>query len=83
MVNLLLQKKKQQKNSDKRIVWGIYAPKQLKLAYKLMATSLRVPISVLVTHVLTQWIIKHGQQLNDNKINYQNYGDYLAKKYIT
>jgi hypothetical protein len=61
---------------------GIWAPKSLKLAYKVMATGLRVPISVLVTHALRQWLAQNGQSLLHGEEKRREYGDYLAQKYL-
>ena len=82
MINKFFYKKRQQNVLNDRIVWGIWVPKKLKLAYKVMASSLRVPISVLVTHILVQWIVKNGAALSNNAASRQKYGDYLTQKYI-
>lgn len=52
------------------------------MAYKIMAAELRVPIPVLVGHILTQWFAQNGETLISNEQERQEYGDYLAKKYL-
>lgn len=82
MINRLFHGKKEQKYMDQRIIWGIWAPRSLKLAYKMMAADLRVPISVLVGHVLRQWLADNSESLIDDDEKRLKYGDYLARKYL-
>jgi hypothetical protein len=43
---------------------------------------IRVPISVLVGHVLRQWLAENGESLISDKDKKLKYGDYLARKYL-
>ena len=80
MLNSLLRRKNP---LNKRIVWGIWAPRSLQLAYKALAAQLRVPMSVLVGHVLDQWLAQNGEVLVKDPEARQKYGDDLAKRYLT
>ena len=82
MINRLFHKKKQQNYSQERVIWGIWTHKSLQLAYKMMASTLRVPISVLATHVLRQWLAQNGQSLLHDDDKRHKYSDYLTEKYL-
>ena len=41
-----------------------------------------VPISVLVGHVLTQWLAENGESLIDDEHKKLEFADYLATKYL-
>ena len=79
MLSRLLRKKNP---LNKRIVWGIWAPRSLQLAYKGLAAQLRVPMSVLMGHVLAQWLTQNGDVLVKDPDARQKYGVYLAKRYL-
>jgi hypothetical protein len=68
---------------DERIVWGIWCCRRLQFAYKVFATDLRVPISVLACHVLQQWITQNCDSLLNDKNKKLEFADYLAKKYLS
>ena len=61
-------------------VWGVWSPRKLKKLYELMAVKLRVPISVLVCHVLTDWVTENGQQILQDDKKRQEFGECLAKQ---
>ena len=82
ILHRILHEKQDYDPLDERIVWGIWAPKRLKLGYKLMAINLRVPISVLVGDVLSQWLAQNGETLLSDEEKRLRHGDYLAKKYL-
>jgi cytochrome c oxidase assembly factor CtaG len=82
MINRLFHRKKHQNHPSERIIWGIWVPKSLQLAYKMMASMLRVPISVLVTHILRQWLAQNGQSLLHDDDKRHKYSDYLTEKYL-
>jgi hypothetical protein len=67
---------------NERIVWGIWAPRSLKLAYKVIAADLRVPMCVLVGHVLREWLAENGESLIDDEHKKLEFADYLATKYL-
>ena len=67
---------------DERIVWGIRAPRELKLVYKVIAASLRVPVSVLVGHVLTEWLAENYETLLEDKRDRREFAGYLAGEYL-
>jgi len=72
MMNRLFRRKKEQSYLDEHIIWGIWAPRSLKPAYKIMATDLRVPISVLVGHILTQWLAQNGRNPRVQELPHDN-----------
>ena len=70
------------KPRTQRKVWGIWCDPTLQLAYKAMAAELRVPISVLVGHILIQWLAKNGETMLGDEATRAKYGDFLARKYL-
>ncbi|MCP4609008.1 MAG: hypothetical protein GY845_09895, partial [Planctomycetes bacterium] len=59
---------------------GIWSPRKLKTLYQMMAVELRVPISVLVCHILNSWAIENGQTMLQDDKQRQGFGEYLAKQ---
>ncbi|MBM3133027.1 MAG: hypothetical protein FJZ95_08360 [Chloroflexi bacterium] len=41
---------------EEYIVWGVWAPRQLKTTYQVLAARMGVPTSTLVNHVLSEWL---------------------------
>jgi len=64
-------------------VWGVWSPRKLKKLYELMAAELRVPISALVCHVLTDWATENGQTIFQDDHKRQEFGEYLANQWRT
>ena len=83
MIKRLFDHKREISRLDERIVWGIWAPRRLQLAYKLTAVDLRVPISVLVGHVLRQWLAQYYETVLKDKNKKLEFADYLARKYLS
>jgi len=52
------------------------------MAYKIIAADLKVPISVLVGHVLREWLAENGESLISDEEKRLKYGEYLARKYL-
>ncbi len=61
-------------------VWGVWSPRKLKKIYELMAVQLRVPISTLVCHILTDWVTENGQTILQDDHKRQEFGEYLTKQ---
>lgn len=80
MFDLLLRKKRRQQYFDQRIIWGIWAPRKLQLVYKELAGGLRVPICVLVYHILRQWLSENYKLLSEDPEARTTFGDLLAKE---
>lgn len=80
MFDLLLRKKRWQQHLDERIIWGIWAPRKLQLVYKGLASDLRVPISVLLYHILRQWLSENYKLLSEDPDARTTFGDLLAKE---
>jgi hypothetical protein len=80
MFDLLLRKKRWQQHLEERIIWGIWAPRKLQLVYKELARGLRVPISVLVYHILRQWLSEHYKLLSEDLDARTAFGDLLARE---
>jgi hypothetical protein len=78
----LFRREKVDSHQDERIVWGILVSARLHLAYKMIAISLRVPISVLVRNILERWLGERGLTLLEDKAKKQEYADYLVDKYL-
>jgi len=81
MLELLRRKLTTRNRLNERIIWGIWAPRGLQLAYKLAASQLRVPMSVLVPHILRQWLAENHEMLEDEQKRAE-FGEYLARKYL-
>jgi len=45
------------------------------------AAELRVPISVLVGHILTQWLAQNYDSILGDKKKLREFGDFLSRKY--
>lgn len=48
----------------------------------MIAADLRVPISVLVGHILRQWVAENYETLLNDK-HKKEFADYLARKYLS
>ena len=83
MLSKLFRKREEQSHLDERIVWGIWAPRRLQFVYKMAAAELRVPISILVGHVLMQWLAENYDTVLSDKQKQAEFGDFLAKKYLS
>ena len=82
MMKWLFGKKKGQKRLDEKIIWGIWAPRRLQLGFKVIAGELRVPMSVLVGHVLREWLAKNYESMLRNTEEKEKFAGYLVKKYL-
>ena len=83
MLSKLFRKKKEEINLDEHIVWGLWAPRRLKIAYKTTAAELHVPISVLVGHILNGWLAENYDTLLGDEQKRAEFGEFLAKKYLS
>ena len=83
MINRFFRKKKEFSRLDERIVWGIWCQRRLQAVYKMAAAELRVPISVLVGHVLRQWLAENHDTVLSDKQKQAEFGDFLARKYLS
>ncbi len=70
------------KHNQKRIVWGIWVQKDLKLTYKLISMSLKVPMAVLVTHVLVKWLAGEGSEIMRSAQKKKELQDTLLRMYF-
>ena len=76
------QSRKKLQYLDERIIWGVWVPRGLRLAYKGMAAHLRVSMCVLVGYILSQWLAQSSEALLLNEEEGVKYGEYLARKYL-
>ncbi len=67
-------------DSNQFHVWGVWSPRKLKKLYEMMAMELRVPMSVLVCHILNNWVIENGQTILQDDNKRQEFGEHLAKQ---
>ena len=82
MIERLFCNGKQPAPLDERVVWGIRAPRELKLVCKVIAASLRTPVSVLVGHVLTEWLAEDYQTLLEDKRDRREFAGHLTGEYL-
>ena len=54
----------------------------MQTIYKLIASELRVPISILVGHVLRRWLIANADNLLSNQRKRIEFGEYLVDMYL-
>jgi hypothetical protein len=80
MISRIFNTKKDQNRLDEHVVWGIWAPRRLQFIFKMLASDLRVPISVLVGHILRQWLADNYETLTNDKQKKLEFADYLAKE---
>jgi len=80
VLDRIMTRNRQQKYLEQRIVWGIWAPRGLQVTYKVLAARLRVPISVLVCHILREWLANNYASLHDDPDARTRLGDLLAKE---
>jgi len=67
---------------DRREVWGLWLPRRLRVAYKTLAEEIRVPISILVGHILGQWLVKNFEGLMTDSEARKKYEDFLVNRYL-
>ncbi|MFC1926223.1 hypothetical protein ACFLWV_00530 [Chloroflexota bacterium] len=83
VINRIFRKKEEFNRLDERVVWGIWAQRRLQLVYKMLAADLRVPISVLVGHVLLKWLAQNKETILGDKNKKVAFADYLAENYLS
>jgi len=71
---------RKKKESD-MIVWGIWVERGIRATFKALALNMRVPISVIVTHILLDWIQRNKDDIG-NEVWLTAYGDGLANLYL-
>ena len=79
MIRKLFRKKKEEINHDEHIVWGLWATRRLKMAYKATAAELQVPISVLVDYILSTGLADNYDTVLADKQKRAEFGDFLTK----
>ena len=67
---------------EERIVWGILVERKLQLGYKILAQKLRVPIYVLVGHILQEWLMANYENLMQDFRERVKFEEYLTNKYL-
>lgn len=77
MLDRLFRKKKRLK-----IIWGIWVDPSVKLCFKALAQQLRVPISILVTDILMNWLSRNAEALLSDNQKRNAYAEYLVRKYL-
>jgi len=83
MLTKLFRKREEQSRLDERIVWGIWCQRRLQAVYKMAAAELRVPISVLVGHVLMEWVAQNYDTLINDEHKRREFSDFLTTKYLS
>ena len=75
-------KKKEPAWIDRQIILGLWVPRWLHVGYKGLAHQLNVPISVLVGHILRQWLKKNNEVLQKDIIKKTQFSMYLVDTYL-
>jgi hypothetical protein len=83
LINRIIREEKEQICLEERVVWGIWAPRRLQAVYKMTASELRVPISVLVDHILRQWFADNQDTILGDKQKQRWLRDFLSRKYLS
>lgn len=55
------------KTQDKSIIWGIRAPKGVKMRWLMLAALMRVPCNRLILFVLQDWVRQNAELLSDRQ----------------
>jgi hypothetical protein len=82
IIDRFMKRKKQRQYLDQRIIWGIWAPRRLQLAYKMVASELRVPMSVLVGYILRLWLSENYETLRDDESVRTQFAEHLVRTYL-
>jgi len=71
---------KKEQDSD-RIIWGFPCRRGLRSLFKGLSLKMRVPICVLIVHILVTWIDTNRETIG-NEEWLKKYGDALADLYL-
>ena len=81
MFNRFFHKKKKPARTYRNVVWGIWTPPELKADYIGLAHQLDVPVWVLAVHVLSKWLQKNGEILQNDIVTQRQFKLFLLSNY--
>jgi hypothetical protein len=79
MISKIFRRKKEEVDLNEHIVWGLWATRGLKMAYKTTAAELKVPISVLVDYILSTWLANNYDTVLSDKQKRAEFSDFLHR----
>ena len=67
---------------DERVIWGILVPRRTKLAFKILASELRIPISTLLRGILEAWLRQHFENVMTDSVVRAKLAEFLTNEYL-